>query len=261
MLSGERGLQLNTLEDMYRFAQYIVASGMAPRGMEKAEAVVTAIQLGDELGLKGPMTSVQNIAVINGRPSLWGDAMLGLCKASGVFDPAAFVETWEGVPYEDNYTATCTVGRRGEEPITRSFSVADAKRATLWANPKKTPWINHPKRMLQMRARSWALRDAFPDILKGLQTPDEVDAVLSQLDLGEQPASRTDALAEKLRKQATEPVAAAKPKPAAKEIKEVAKAAKKRTSKAERPGEPGKQGTMDMSDDGLGWVEQGDTHA
>jgi hypothetical protein len=42
----------------------------------------------------------------------------------------------------------------------------DAKRAGLWT--KAGPWQTYPRRMLQMRARSFALRDAFPDVLKGL---------------------------------------------------------------------------------------------
>jgi hypothetical protein len=55
--------------------------------------------------------------------------------------------------------------------LTRSFSVADAKKASLWG--KAGPWSNYPKRMLQMRARSWALRDAFPDVLRGIGIKEE----------------------------------------------------------------------------------------
>jgi hypothetical protein len=51
------------------------------------------------------------------------------------------------------------------------FSVADAKRAGLWG--KSGPWTQYPRRMLQLRARGFALRDAFPDVLKGLVTAEE----------------------------------------------------------------------------------------
>ena len=44
-----------------------------------------AVQLGSEVGLR-PMQALQNIAVINGRPAVWGDALPGLCKASPVYD-------------------------------------------------------------------------------------------------------------------------------------------------------------------------------
>jgi hypothetical protein len=51
------------------------------------------------------------------------------------------------------------------------FSVVDAKRAGLFT--KAGPWQTYPRRMLQMRARSFALRDAFPNVLKGLISVEE----------------------------------------------------------------------------------------
>ena len=63
---GNQGVKLASLEDAFRFANAVAISGFAPRGMEKPEAILVAIQLGAELGLT-PMSSLQNIAVINGR--------------------------------------------------------------------------------------------------------------------------------------------------------------------------------------------------
>jgi hypothetical protein len=72
----------------------------------------------------------------------------------------------------DAMTAACAAKRRGYESATVvKFSVADAKRAGLWG--KSGPWTQYPKRMLQLRARGFALRDAFPDVLKGLVTAEE----------------------------------------------------------------------------------------
>jgi hypothetical protein len=51
------------------------------------------------------------------------------------------------------------------------FSVEDAKRAGLWG--KQGPWTAYPKRMLSMRARGFAIRDCFADVLKGLITAEE----------------------------------------------------------------------------------------
>lgn len=142
---------------------------MVPKGLETATQIVVAMQLGAELGLQ-PLTSLQNIAVINGRPSLWGDAMLAVCRASGLFMEADFLE--ETVGEGDTLTAVCTVRRNGGNKTVRRFSVAMAKRAGLWG--RQGPWQQYPERMLQMRARSYALRDAFSDVLKGLLTAEEV---------------------------------------------------------------------------------------
>ena len=68
--------------------------------------------------------------------------------------------------------ATCEAKRRGDaEPVVSRFSMADAKRAGLAG--KTGPWTQYPKRMLQMRARGFALRDAFPDLLRGFVTAEE----------------------------------------------------------------------------------------
>lgn len=169
---GNRGMQLASLEDAWRFASYLSRSGLAPKGLEKPEAILIAIQMGAEIGLP-PMAALQNIAVINGRPAVWGDAMLAVCRSSGVFDEAAFEETIS----PDGKTASCTVRRYPHgNPVTRTFSMDDAKAASLAG--KSGPWSQYPTRMLQMRARSWALRDAFSDVLRGLLAVEEARDVI-----------------------------------------------------------------------------------
>ncbi len=126
--------------------------------------------MGAEIGLP-PMASIQAIAVIGNRASIWGDHMLAVCINSPAWEAKSFDEHWdESNP--QNVTAHCTVRRQGGNPVKRTFSIADAEKAKLTS--KETPWKGYPKRMLQMRARSWALRDAFPDVLKGLDCAEVV---------------------------------------------------------------------------------------
>ena len=68
---GERGVIVRTLGQMWRFAKMVAASGLAPKGLERPEAIVIALQLGAEIGLS-PMAALQSVAVINGRPSVYG---------------------------------------------------------------------------------------------------------------------------------------------------------------------------------------------
>ncbi|MFH2076115.1 MAG: hypothetical protein ABIJ57_12345, partial [Pseudomonadota bacterium] len=183
-----RAMMPRNFEGLWRMATIMAKSGMMPRGIEQPETVFVAVQMGLEVGLP-PMAAVQNIAVINGRPSIWGDAVLGLVRASGLLE--SFKESFNGTFPGDDYTAVCTALRRGDpEPIEREFSVADAKRAGLWQTEARVtrrrkdggtyetdndvPWFKYPKRMLQMRARSWALRDGFGDVLRGLQVREEM---------------------------------------------------------------------------------------
>lgn len=163
-----RGLALQTMGEAMAFAQMVAKSDFAPKDFRgKPESCLLAIQHGGEAGLT-PMQSLQSIAVINGRPSIWGDAALALCMASPVCEYVRESIDGDG----DAMVATCEAKRRGYEKTTVArFSVADAKKAGLWG--KTGPWTQYPRRMLQLRARGFALRDAFPDVLKGLVTAEE----------------------------------------------------------------------------------------
>jgi len=157
--------------ELVEFAKMAARSTLVPRDyIGKPENILLAIQMGSEIGL-APMQSLQNISVINGRPSVWGDAMLGLCRQS----PACkdVVERFEGEGKE--LTAVCIAKRAGAEPIERRFSMDDAERAGLAS--KAGTWQQYPKRMLQMRARGFALRDAFPDVLRGLISTEEAQDI------------------------------------------------------------------------------------
>lgn len=161
-------LRPSTFAELDRFAQVAAKSKMVPTAYQnKPEDIMLAIQMGSELGL-APMQSLQGIAVINSRPSVWGDALIGLCRSSAACEDIAEKIEGDG----DNRTAYCVAKRKGASPVTGRFSVADAKRANLWG--KQGPWAQYPDRMLQMRARAFALRDAFPDVLKGLHVAEEV---------------------------------------------------------------------------------------
>jgi hypothetical protein len=162
------GLALQSFDDAYRFAKMVAASDFAPKDFKgKPESCLLAIQHGSEVGLS-PMQSLQSIACINGRPSVWGDAALALVMGSPVCEHVS-----EGIDGEgEQMAAICVAKRRGYEKATVvRFSVSDAKKAGLWG--KSGPWTQYPKRMLQLRARGFALRDAFPDVLKGLVTAEE----------------------------------------------------------------------------------------
>lgn len=164
-----KGLEIKSLDDATRMARAIIVSGMAPRGMDKVESVLVAMQAGMEIGFS-PMQAVQNIIVINGRPSLGGDAALGLVRASGELE--AYDEKFVG---GDAPSMTITIKRRGMSPISRSFSVLDAKRAGLWG--KSGPWTQYPDRMLRYRALGFALRDTFSDVIKGLGIREEMQDI------------------------------------------------------------------------------------
>jgi hypothetical protein len=117
-----------------------------------------AILWGAELGLNA-FQCVTGIKVINGKPTLYGDILLAVCKSNP--DWQDMIETYD----ESKKTAYCEVRRKGHEPLIRSFSYAQAQTAKLI---KPGPWSTYPERMLQHRARGFALRDMYADSLCGL---------------------------------------------------------------------------------------------
>jgi hypothetical protein len=173
-----------------RPAGLLAKSGLVPEDFRgKPENVLVALQLGAEVGFP-PMQSLQSIAVINGRPSIWGDGFLALLMNSAKYrSHEEYYEvavqqpdtTWamarrDGLVADDwkrdDTAAVCTFWRTDREsPIVIRFTVGQAKKANLLT--KKGPWQEYPDRMLKLRARSWAGRDAFPDVLRGLTTREE----------------------------------------------------------------------------------------
>ena len=184
--SRPRPIVPKSLSEAYRIAQAVCAAKMAPKGLDTPEACMIAIMHGLEVGLS-PLSALQRIAVINGRPTLWGDGALALVKASGLCEA---IDEWiEGEKPED-WVAVCNLIRKHDPvPVERRFSSQDAKRARLWG--KSGSWSDYPKRMLQMRARAFALRDAFPDVLGGLYLTEEFIETAELPSEGDAPQSRS----------------------------------------------------------------------
>lgn len=163
-----------TLDEAMAFASMMSKSNIVPKDYQDNPGnVLVAIQWGMELGLQ-PLQAMQNIAVINGRPSIWGDAMLAIVRGSGLLESIKEDIAETG--------AVCTIKRRGEDVVSREFTIEDAKRAGLYC--KQGPWQQYTKRMMQMRARAFALRDVFPDVLRGINIAEESIDLPAEKDMG-----------------------------------------------------------------------------
>lgn len=154
-------LNKETFEQMMRVAQLIHKLGFN-KSLDSVERAFGAIQLSIEFGMP-IMQFIQNVTCIMGKFALGTDLMLALVQKSKQLESITeSISVIEGV-----LTAVCTVKRKGQAPSTRHFSIEDAKNAKLWNKP--IGWQGYPQRMLQIRARGFALRDNFSDILLGLQ--------------------------------------------------------------------------------------------
>ena len=156
------------MDQLLEFANAMSKSGLVPNDYQgRPNNIVVAVQWGSEVGL-APMQALQNISVINGRATVWGDSALALITSHPKF--AGVQEFFEGE------VAVCVVKRKVGDDVQetrREFSIDMAKKAGLWG--RKGPWTSYPNRMLQMRARGFAIRDAFPDAMKGMITTEEAN--------------------------------------------------------------------------------------
>lgn len=146
-------------------------SNMVPKEYRgNAIDAILAYDLGASVGFHFTQ-ALQSIAVINGRPCIWGDGMIGLVRNSPRCEWIEEVEF--GDPGTEGYGWRATAKRIGDPKlIVNTFTIRQAKVAKLWG--KEGPWTTYPERMVKMRARSWTCRDGFADVLKGLAMREEV---------------------------------------------------------------------------------------
>ena len=171
--------QPRTMMEALELARYLSESTMVPKDyIGKPGNVLVAMQFGHELGLK-PLQAMQSLAVINGKPGLYGDAGKALLLARG----CRIIESDIASVKAAGMVATCTIVRPGHPDVTRTFSKENAEKAKLWG--KEGPWTNYPERQLAWRAFWFAARDAAPDILRGLPAAEELRDV--EIDITPQP--------------------------------------------------------------------------
>ena len=151
----------------------LAKTSVIPKGyIGKPMDLFVAMAMGFQLGLPVEQ-AIQDIAVINGRPCMYGDGLLAVVMNHPEFDDIIEEAIYSGVTISGY---RCTVKRRGKADYTKEFTLDMARKAKLLSKPG--PWTDYPDRMMQMRARGFALRDRFPDALRGIKPREEVEDYL-----------------------------------------------------------------------------------
>ena len=185
-----------SLNEAMELANMLANSNLVPKSYQgKPGDVLVACQWGSEIGLK-PLQALQNIAVINNVPAVWGDAIVALVRGSGLCE--YIDQEWD----PQTKTATCRVKRKGEPEQVRTFSEEDARIA---GHLNKDTYKKNLQRMCSIRARAFALRDVFADVLKGLKVAEEVEDYPAERDVNQapvhehKPANKTAAVLDRVR--------------------------------------------------------------
>jgi hypothetical protein len=163
-----------TLHEKLEMANVFVKSNLMPRGLDKPEKVVIALEMGHELGLP-PLIAIMNIAVINNKPTLKADMMVALALRSGKIEDIRISFIGKEHENDADYGCRVTIKRKGIKTLFKAtFTRRDAKVAGL---DHKDNWQKYERRMLKHRAMAFCIRDSLPEIFAGIYLPDELENI------------------------------------------------------------------------------------
>lgn len=164
-------LEIASTAQACMFAMMMSESKMLPPNTTPQQAAI-AIIAGKGIGMN-PFSAVQNIAVINNRPAVWGDALVALALSTGKVEDmkTEWIANKEGKRIACRYL----VKRKGiASPFVGEFSLKMAQEANLMSHD---PWKKYTMRMLELRARAFALRNGFADVLMGIAVREEQEDI------------------------------------------------------------------------------------
>ena len=157
------GLVPTDLPSAYSLATRLANSGLVPAAMRgRADDILVSLLLGMESGIP-PMQAIQGTAVVNGRPSFYGELAVAVVRSHSLCEEL-HAPQYKGEGLE----MSCRLGgkRRGDkEPTFVEYSMKDARVAGLL---DKDPWRKHPKDMLFYKCFHRLKTYLWPDVLKGI---------------------------------------------------------------------------------------------
>ena len=187
----------DSIDKMNQFAEILLQSRLIPyhfyeKGTDgkpdftkgKTPAVVAVLLQGHQLSLP-PLTALQHVVPVNGLLSIKGDMAKSLIFNSGKLKADSWKEEEFGSLEAQDFMVKITATRSDNGmTISRSFSIAQAKRAGLWITDqqvsgqdgwkyKNSAWYKFPLRMIYYRALGFLARDGFSDVLTGIYTTEE----------------------------------------------------------------------------------------
>lgn len=177
---SEGGIEIRSIADLMMAAKILHKSGLVPHGLDTPEAVGAGIWACMEARIP-IMFGLRHSFVLNGRHAFWGEAVTAAMLSRGCKIRREFT----GTEMADDWTCHVSLLLAGEDEWTEpeTFSVADAKRAGLWAGGRTTAgkdadasnWATYPKDQLGWKALARAKRLHAAHLCAGMDMVEDID--------------------------------------------------------------------------------------
>lgn len=176
----------NAFESAQRMAKALASSSLVPQAYRNDVAnCLIAMEVASRIGVS-VLPAMQNLHIIQGRPSWSSSFLIASVNASGRFTPLRY--EWSGKPGEGSWA--CRAKAKSKEDgelcvgawITWEMAVKEG-----WTKKNGSKWLTMPEQMFQYRAAAFWQRAFCPEISIGFHTAEEVQDMHSYRDMPDAP--------------------------------------------------------------------------
>lgn len=162
-----------------RQAMAMCSSSLVPqqyRGRENLGNVLIAMQLANRIGAD-PMAVMQNLHVIQGRPSLSSSFLIATVNACGRFHPLRFEVEGDDPSAKTYRVRAYATDRESKERCEGTWITWKMVEAEGWSKKAGSKWLTMPEQMFRYRAAAFWARVYAPEVSQGIHTVEEVTDV------------------------------------------------------------------------------------
>ena len=162
----------DTFQLAFQMAKGLSQSTLVPQQFQNNAAnCLIALEQSNRLNIS-PMAVMQNLYIVQGKPSFSSSFIIGLINASGKYDMELQFDEEEkdGKPY----ACTCWTEKDGRK-VTGIKITMDMAEKEGWSKKNGSKWVTIPQVMLRYRAASFFARMNCPELSIGLYSKEELD--------------------------------------------------------------------------------------
>lgn len=164
------------LNQISKLSNIYAGSSMVPDAYRgKPDNCFVALELASRMDVS-PVLVMQNLYIVQGKPSWAGQACKALIDGSGKFKDSEYVMV--GNPADDSWGCYLqAVNTRTGKTIKGTTVTLKLAKDEGWLNKNGSKWKTMPEQMMKYRAAAFFARTECPEVLMGFQTADEVEDV------------------------------------------------------------------------------------